>query len=176
MPALLALFAWLIFGATYLFRSRVGRPTKVTLLEYQRGIRYRRGHPVDDVEPGQHWIWSGFEKTLFLDTRPSNVSYQNQAVTLCDGATSVYGFSASVQIKDVRRVMYSSQTYSQVPAFVLLCSVRSALNECDSLRVRTSQQAISEEISKRARTRFDSAGFQLVNFRITHLAIIPQSS
>ena len=175
MPPLLALFAWLVFGLNLLVRSGLGRPAKVTLLEYQRGIRYRRGRPVEDVPPGQHWVWTGFEKTLFLDTRPLTVSYQNQPVTLSDGSTGVYGFSASAQIGDVRNAMYSSQTYTQVPAFVLLCSMRSVLNECDSLRVQTSQQAISDETAKRARERLNTAGFSLVTFRITHLAVVAQT-
>jgi len=167
----MAAFAWLMVTINYVLRSRLGRPAKVTLLEYQRGIRYRRGLARDEVGPGQHWSWTGFEKTIFLDTRPIALSYQNQVVTLSDGFTAIYGFSASVEVRSVRKALYSSQAYSQMPAFVLLSCMRTVLSESDSKRVRISQQNISNEITERARTRLDAAGFVLASFRMGQLGI-----
>jgi len=171
--AAVALFAWLMFAITFLQRRLTGRPARVTLLPYQRGILYRRGLPAKDVGPGQQWVWSGFDKTLFLDTRPQTVSYQNQAVSLSDGSTAVYGFSATAQVNAVRKAMYSSGSFTQLPAFVLLCVARNALNRCNAMRVRTSQAEISAEIVKRAQERLGSAGFELVNFRLTQLTLVP---
>ena len=166
-----ALFAWFMLGVSLLLRFSLGRPSKVTLLEYQRGILYRRGQPIKEVGPGQHWVWTGFEKTLYLDTRPLTIGYQNLAVTLSDGLSAAYGVSASAQIIDVRKAMYSSQAYTQVPAFVLLCCVRGTLSENSSLRVRTAQQEIVDEVTQEVRARLDSAGFELLNFRLTHLSV-----
>src|SRR5450631_4309479 len=119
-------------GLTRLYRD----PKKVTLMPYQCGVIYRRGLPTRDVGPGTYTVRTGFEKLIFLDSRPVVVSFENRAVSLQDGWTAIYGFSAIATMQDPRKALYSSVNCSQVPAYVLLCTLRAALNRCASAQLR----------------------------------------
>src|SRR5579872_3944851 len=89
-------------------RFFAGGYATVTLVEYQRGVIYRSGLPIRDVGPGRHRVWSGYEKVLHLDSRPVQVSYENQSVGLRDGAAAEYSLFGAAQIRDVRKAIYAS--------------------------------------------------------------------
>jgi hypothetical protein len=166
-----ALAAWVIFLGVIIVGLRFGRPTTVTLLQYQGGVLYNRGLPVREVSAGRHRVWAGVEKIIVLDKRPITTALENRAVALSDGATAVYGFSATSEIRDVSKVLYSGRNYNEVPAYVLLCCARLVLNTSSSESLIAHQEAISQQISEIAKARLRSAGFDLGSFCFTHLSI-----
>lgn len=159
-------------------RGYIGKPTTVTLLQYQGGVIYKRGLPIRQVEAGRHRVRAGIEKMIIVDKRPTSVSFENRAVTLSDGATAVYGFSGSADVRDISKVLYCARNYNDVPAYVLLCCTRLILSDYPSGRLLVSQESIVQEIINRAKPRLAEAGFDLQAFRFTHLSIAspaPQS-
>ncbi len=163
----------LAVDAFYVLRyyNLIGYPSSYTLTQYQGGIIYRRGRPIRVVGPGRHRIYSGIEKIFFLDKRPVQVSVENRAVGLADSAIAVYSFSASAQVRDVRKALYASATYTQIPAFVTLCAVRRILNQSRTDRIAIGRAALEDEIVSDCRTRLAAAGFDLISFRFTQLGI-----
>jgi hypothetical protein len=167
----LALLVWAVIVGGYIFRRYVGNPTTVTILEYQGGILYRKGLRVREATAGQHRVRAGVEKMIILDLRPTKVSFENRGVTLADGATAVYGFSGSARITDLSKALYSARKFSEVPAFVLLCCTRSALNGSSSASLVASRETLTQQIIAESKPRLETAGFVLQNFQFTHLAI-----
>ncbi|HET9803164.1 MAG TPA: SPFH domain-containing protein [Candidatus Acidoferrum sp.] len=159
-----------IFGVVVL-RIYAGWLVSATLVEYQRGVLFRRGFPVRDVGPGRYRVWTGFEKIMILDTRPVQVNYENQSVSLRDGAVAVYSFSGSARVKDARKALYAAANYSHVPAFVLLCCARLVLNESTSPQMHADKDAVTERIITRAQPRLVGAGFELLSFRLTDVSV-----
>lgn len=166
-----AFIAWAILLGLIGTRRYVGNPTSVTLLQYQGGLIYKKGRLVREVEAGQHRVWAGMEKMITVDKRPILVSFENRGVALSDGATAVYGFSGSAEIRDLSKVLYSARNYSDVPAYVLLCGTRLTLNGCTSGNLLASREALTEEVVANAKARLTTAGFDLQSFRCTHLSI-----
>ena len=171
MPAIIITAVWIAIIAAWVARPYVGSPSSFALLPHQGGILYKRGLPVREVGPGKHRVWTGVEKIFFLDTRPIQVSFENRAVAMQDGSTAVYGFSATAEVRDVRKVLYSAANFSQVPAYVLLCSARAVLNGCTRSQLRVNKEAIVSEIINRAKPRLAAAGFDLPTFRMTQLLV-----
>jgi hypothetical protein len=169
--AAVAIGFWICVLGIILVRRYLGWPTNVNLLSYQRGTLYRKGLPVRDVGPGRLRVWAGIEKVIIVDTRTIPVSFENRAVTLTDGQTAIYGFSASADVRDPHKTLYSAQNFSQVPAYVLLVCSRSVLNQRAGTDLKLSQNIIEAEISKLAKARLESQGFNLLSFRLTQLAI-----
>src|ERR1017187_10995344 len=131
----------LIFGgiaAIYVLRyyNYIGYPTSHSLLPFQSGVLFRRGRPVKEVGPGRHRVFLGREKILFVDKRPIQVNVEQRAVALSDGTTAIYGFVASAAVCDVRKAIYSSTNYTQMPAFVTLCAARATLNHLHTSQLR----------------------------------------
>jgi len=170
MGALGVAFFWLCILGIYAFRVFVGLPTSHSLLPYQGGVFYKRGRPVREVGPGKHWVIAGSQKILFVDKRPVQVCAEGRAVSLADGATAIFGFTASAQIQDVKKALYASGIYSQIPAFVTLCVVRSVLNHSRADAVRTEQVALAEQVILLSREKLASTGYELLSFRFTQLS------
>jgi regulator of protease activity HflC (stomatin/prohibitin superfamily) len=173
--AIAGILVWIILVAIVVARLYLGKPTSVTVLEYQRGILYRRGRPTQEVGSGRHRVWAATEKVIILDMRPIPVSFESRAVTLMDGATAVYGISGTAEVGDVRKAIYSAQNYSHVPAFVLLCCARTVVGGYSSAGVNMGRLAITDEITKQAKERLASLGFTLSAFRLTQLTIAAQA-
>jgi len=155
----------------YALRTRVGIPSSHSILPFQGGLLYRRGRPIREVGPGRHRVFVGREKIILLDKRPMQVNVERRGVTLADGATAVYGFTASAEVRDVRKALYSSANYTQLPGFVTLCVTRIVLNRSPSSQIRYGQAALTEEIVNACRSRLAEAGFELLSFRFTHLVV-----
>lgn len=169
--AWIAVGFWAFVIISVLVRKYIGWPTNVTLLEYQRGVLYRRGLPVRDLDPGRLRVWVGIEKVIIVDTRTIPVSFENRAVALSDGQTAVFGFSGSAEVRDGRKALYCAQNYNQYPAYVMLVCSRAVLSECASGQAKINQPAIEAEMVKRAKLRLEEKGFSLISFRLTQLAV-----
>jgi hypothetical protein len=169
--AAVAIAFWVCLIAIHLTRRYVGWPTNVNLLPYQRGTLYRNGLPIREVGPGRVRVWTGVEKIIIVDMRTIPMSFENRAVTLTDGQTAAFGFSASAEVEDARNALYSAQNFSQVPAYVLLVCSRAVLNQQASADIKINQGMIEGEMTKQARVRLASQGFNLLSFRLTQLAL-----
>jgi len=169
--AILATGLWLFFLGIVAVRFYVGKPTYLTLLEYQQGVLYRKGRPVRSVKPGRIRVWAGIEKVIIVDTRTIPIRFENRAVTLVDGTTAVYSFSGSATIQDARRALYSAQRFSEVPVVVLMSCSRSVLNRYASNQLRMNERTIEEEISQAAKLKLEAQGFSLLTFRLTQFEV-----
>ena len=156
--------------ATVAARLFGGRPTRITLLEYQRGVLYRKGLPVREIGTGRHLVFSGIEKIMSLDARPIQVNYENQPVALSDGLGALYAFSGSARVQDARKAIYSAANFNQVPSYVMLCCARRELNNCSAAQLKM-RDAVTERIVERAKPRLAAAGFELISFRLTEVAV-----
>jgi hypothetical protein len=167
---------WLVILAPLVaLRIFGGRPSFLNLLEYQRAVLYRRGLRVRAVGSGRHLVYTGIEKLMILDMRPIQVSLEDQCVSLSDGLSAVYSISGSARVRDAWKAIYSAANYNDVPAYVFLCSARLVLNGCDTNRLRTSQDAVVEDIMRTAKSRLESAGFELLAFRLSQCSVAEQT-
>jgi regulator of protease activity HflC (stomatin/prohibitin superfamily) len=171
MELLTLIIALLVYMALIAFAIIMGRPSRFTLIEYQRGVLYRRGLPVKEVGSGRYWVWTKREKFFWVDTRPIQVSFDNQAVTLHDGTTAVFGILGSAHVNEARKAIYTARNYNQFPAFVFLCCTRAVLNEYPAPQISDNKEKLAEEIINRARPRLFVAGFELIEFRFTQLYV-----
>jgi hypothetical protein len=169
LTILLICLATLAFAA---FRHKIGVPSNYSIPPFQAGVLFRRGHPVRELGPGRHRVFLGKEKIILIDKRPIQVSVEQRAVALADGATAVYGFSASARVSDAQKAIYSCSEYSKVPAFVTLCVARSAINLCQPSQIKLEQAELTEQITAECRTRLTAAGFELLSFGFSQLAVV----
>lgn len=159
-----------IFALMFYFH-RYGRPSTVTLLPYQRGVLYRRGIPIRDCGPGKHRVHSGIEVVIHLDVRPISVNYENLIVCLQDGYVAGYSVSASAQVRDVRKAVYSARNYAHMPPFTVLSCTRKELSAHSADSLRGDQGSIVNRIGEEVKGRLAEAGFDLVSFRLTRLVV-----
>jgi regulator of protease activity HflC (stomatin/prohibitin superfamily) len=78
-------------------RSRFER---VTVFEYERGLRYDKGHFTGTVGPGRYWLVRDRSTIEKLDTRPTVVTVPGQEVITSDGVSIRVSLALEYAIAD----------------------------------------------------------------------------
>lgn len=149
----------------------LGRPSRFTLLEHQRGVLYRRGVPVREVQAGRYWVWTKREKIFWADTRPLQVSFEGQGAVLKDGVNAIFGILASARVVEARKAIYVSRNCYEVPAFVLHCFTRSVLNEFSASEAMDAKERLATDIIARAGPVLSAYGFHILSLQVTQFSI-----
>lgn len=72
----------------------------VTLFEYERGVRYRKGRYRGTIGPGRHWIYQPQTRIRRIDARPRFVTLGGQEVLSSDGVTLKVSLAAEYEVVD----------------------------------------------------------------------------
>src|SRR5438034_10827260 len=73
---------------------------RVTVYEYQKGLKYTKGRYAATLNAGQYWILSTFSSVVPVDIRPRFVTVQGQDVLSADGVTLKVSLAAEFQVAD----------------------------------------------------------------------------
>ena len=73
---------------------------RITIFEYQKGIKYSRGRFVGVLGPGQSWILPAFTSIVPVDVRPEFITIVGQDVLSADGVTLKVSLAAEFEIVD----------------------------------------------------------------------------
>jgi regulator of protease activity HflC (stomatin/prohibitin superfamily) len=97
MEALIYLVA-LVAVLAALLLSRMFK--RVTVMEYERGLRYQHGRFVGILEPGRHWIHTSSTRFVRVDVRPQYISVAGQEILTADGVSLRISLVATFEIED----------------------------------------------------------------------------
>ena len=84
---------------------------RVTIFEYQKGIKYTRGRYTGTLGPGQYWILSIFTSILPVDVRQEFLSIQGQDVLSADGVTLKVSLAAEFEVSDPNMAVNKNQNF-----------------------------------------------------------------
>ncbi|HTZ98973.1 MAG TPA: slipin family protein [Candidatus Aquilonibacter sp.] len=93
--SVLAAVLLLIFAAFKFFSMK-----RVTVYEYQKGLKYTRGRYNETLGPGLYWILPIFTVVVPIDTRPEFITILGQDVLSADGVTLKVSLAAEFQVAD----------------------------------------------------------------------------
>ena len=148
MPTVIVLALLLAAAVIVLIlRQRVGR---VTVYEFQRGLRYQNGRLAGLVEPGVHWIWRPSTTIQLVDVRQSVLAVPGQEVVTSDGVSVRLSLAVRQKLADPIVALteiddYRGATYSAVQ--VALRETVSALPIDELLQRR---EAVGPEVLRRS--------------------------
>ena len=97
---------------------------RVTVYEYQKGLKYSRGRYADTLNAGQYWIFSTFSSVLPVDIRPQFVTIQGQDVLSADGVTLKVSLAAEFQVADPNVAINKNANFQNSLYLTLQMAVR----------------------------------------------------
>ncbi|HEY6224295.1 MAG TPA: slipin family protein [Gemmatimonadales bacterium] len=97
--------------------------TRVVILEYERGVRYKDGAAVETLGPGVHWMRSSSTVTR-VDVRPTFVPVPGQEVVTADGVGVKLSLIAKYQVTEPVRALNSVASYREALYTVLQLALR----------------------------------------------------
>jgi regulator of protease activity HflC (stomatin/prohibitin superfamily) len=117
---------WVVLLAAILLVAAVKvMPIKrVTVYEYQKGLKYTRGRYSTTLNPGQYWIISTFSSIVPVDIRSQFVTVQGQDVLSADGVTLKVSLAAEFQVADPHVAINKNANFQNSLYLTLQMAVR----------------------------------------------------
>jgi regulator of protease activity HflC (stomatin/prohibitin superfamily) len=84
---------------------------RVTVYEYQAGLKFKRGRLTEVLPAGIHWYLRSSSDVMLLDTRARTVTVPGQEVLTRDNVSVKLSLLATFQIKDARKATLASESF-----------------------------------------------------------------
>jgi regulator of protease activity HflC (stomatin/prohibitin superfamily) len=86
--------------ALWIFRKVLLAIRHVTVYEYQRALKYKKGRYQETLGPGRYWILTWRSSIVAVDIRPEFITIPGQDVLSADGVTLKVSLAAQFQVSD----------------------------------------------------------------------------
>lgn len=110
----------------------IGRRTflqKVTVFEYERGLRYTRGKFVNILSAGQYFICPFFSNVIRIDVRSQLVTIPGQEVLSADNVTLKVSLAANYQVVDPATAVNQFANYKEAMYVILQLGLREIVGQ-----------------------------------------------
>ncbi len=139
---------------------------RATVLEYERGLKYKRGKFKKVLGPGVYWYMPLFSRILKVDIRPRFSSIAGQEVLSADGVTLKVSLAANYEVAEPAAAINGVQDYEQALYTELQISLRGIIGAADIDTVLDSRSALSEQLMAAAVPKAEALGLRLLSVEI----------
>ena len=157
-----------LIAAVIGFRIRSSFP-RITILEYERGVKFRKGVFVEVLGPGCHRIHSKHERVEKIDMRPQPFLFE--ALSCVDALQKrlAVSMAGEILVDDARLAFTNTRTQSEdivarLPQIVRGATARVVLPSSFETEFAILKQSISEALMQ-----LQSLGFKVENFQLTEI-------
>jgi regulator of protease activity HflC (stomatin/prohibitin superfamily) len=104
-------------------------PIRITIFEYERGLKYVKGRFKQVLGPGQYWLWALGNTTIRkVDIRPQYLSIPGQSVLTADGVGLKVSLTAVYEISDPAIAINQVADYRQGVYLIVQTGLRELVN------------------------------------------------
>lgn len=139
-----------------------GRFTRMTIFEYQRGMRYRDGRFVGLLDPGRHWIYRPSTVVHAIDMRETLLPLQGQELVTADGVSIKISLAARYRVSDPVRAINSVANYTAVLYSVVQIALRGIVGSRGIDEVLQHRDAVGTDTLARAAGPAKELGVELL--------------
>lgn len=132
---------------------------RVTVMEWERVVRYSRGRLVGVLEPGRYWLRRA-SRTYRVDLRPRTVTLPGQEVLTSDAVGVRASLVLTVRVADPVAYVTSAVSADESLYVGVQLALRSAVGSVDAESLLASRAAVDEAIALAAAEA--AAGWGLV--------------
>lgn len=167
MPFLIVLFL-IVLGVAGL---AWWRPMSITVFEYERGLRYRRGRFVGVVEPGVYWVTARYGRISKVDVRPTYLIVPGQELLSQDGIGLKVSLAANIQVVDPNTAINKVQDYRGAIYAVIQLACRELVSAAKVEDLLTSRPEIGKSLMEKSEAPIADMGVKLVSVEMRDLML-----
>lgn len=135
--------------------------TTITVYEYQRGLRFRRGRFDRVIEPGLYRYLPRYTRIERLDVRPTQVTVPGQEVLSADGVAVKASVTAVYRIVAPELVFLRADNYQTAVYAELQLALRAAIGALPVEELLARRADISSTLKAAAAERLQGLGLEL---------------
>jgi regulator of protease activity HflC (stomatin/prohibitin superfamily) len=157
-----ALVALVVLGALYLRANLV----PVTVFDFERGLKYRKGRLERTLDPGRHWIYRPHTLVTKVDIRPRFVSLTGQEVLSSDGVTLRVTIAAQYRVSDPEKAINEINDADQGLYLSLQFALREIIGQAKVEEVLARRQEFGPRVMELTSAAAESLGFELLRVNL----------
>jgi regulator of protease activity HflC (stomatin/prohibitin superfamily) len=145
--------------------------TRMTVFEYERGLRFRRGRLDKVLEPGSYWYFPALTRIQKTDIRPTRVAVAGQEILSADGVAVKASLAATYRIADPRRAILSADDFRTAAYTELQLALRALISEQRIDELLQQRAEFSTRLKTLAAANFTEIGLELQDAALRDLTL-----
>lgn len=134
---------------------------RITIFEFERGLRYRAGRFAGIVGPGQYWLPRWRTAVRKVDLRPSTTTIPGQEVISADGVSLRVSVAVRYAIADPAVAVNNIEDYHAAMHVAVQLALREIVGSTPIEQLLEHRGDIGAELVKRVAPEFERFGLQL---------------
>jgi regulator of protease activity HflC (stomatin/prohibitin superfamily) len=139
---------------------------RITVYEFERGLKYARGKFQGILPPGQHWYLPWFTTVRKIDVRPRFAAIAGQEVLSADGVTLKVSLAANYEVVDPATAVNEVQNFQDALHVELQLALRQIIGSTDIDSLLAARDDISGKITDMTQTKAQDLGLRLITVSI----------
>jgi len=136
---------------------------RITIIEYEKGIRYKNGRFDRVLEPGQYWYMPFFVMVEKIDVRPRIVSITGQEVLSSDGVTLKVSLAAGFEIVDPNVAVNKTHNFNESLYMELQLALREIIGAAEIETVLETRSELSRKLMGMTEDKVKVFGLRLIS-------------
>ena len=134
---------------------------RITLFEYERGLRYVRGRLDAVLGPGQYYFLPFFTSVVRIDVRPSVVTVPGQELLSADGVALKVSLAGQYEVTDPAIAFHDVQNYTEALYLELQLAIRQIVGTMPVTELLQNREQISTQLQQAVAAKANLIGIQL---------------
>ena len=139
---------------------------RITVLEYEKGLKYAKGKFKSVVDAGQYWYIPFFTIIQKLDVRPRFVSITGQEVLSSDGVTLKVSLAANFEITDPNIAINRVKNFQEALYLELQLALREIIGASDIDTVLSGRGELSKKLMEITAPKVADLGLNLISVNL----------
>ena len=139
---------------------------RITVLEYEKGLKYAKGKFKYVLEPGQYWFMPFFTIIQKLDVRQRFVSITGQEVLSSDGVTLKVSLAANFEITDPNIAINKVKSFQEALYLELQLALREIIGAADIDTVLSGRDEVSKKLMEITESKVTDLGLKLISVNL----------
>jgi regulator of protease activity HflC (stomatin/prohibitin superfamily) len=139
-----------------------GTFTRVTIFEFERGLRYDKGKFAGVLEPGRYWISRFSTSIRRVDIRPKVISIPGQEIITVDGVSLKASLAVTYEIADPEVAVNSVESFELALYSTLQVSLRKIIGEAKIDDVLERRDQVSDRLMELSALPVEAFGLKLI--------------
>ena len=145
--------------------------TRITIFEYERGLKFQRGRFARVLEPGAYWYLPAFTRIQKVDIRPARLAVAGQEVLSADGVAVKASVAATYKIADPQRAVLATDDYRTAVYTELQLALRAVVSESKIDDLLEQRAAMSEKLKTIPAAALAAIGIELQDAAVRDLTL-----
>ncbi len=139
---------------------------RMTVYEYERGIKYTRGKFQAVIPPGQYWYLAWFTTIRKVDVRPRFASITGQEILSSDGVTLKVSLAANFEVVHPDLAVNKVQDFQETLYTELQLALRQIIGSVDIDSLMTTREEIAKKLANMTQAKAEELGLRLISVGI----------